>query len=273
MHQIRGTSHIQKERQREMLNNNSTNPTYNHPSLNLWAVLDWIFPPFCCNCQKIGFEICPECWQSIDCLSWESTCQICGKPVSHGKICPECHDQPPAFNQLKSWAIYHGAAKNMVTGIKYQRRFGLIPFLTPTLVNVIRDWKIQIDFITPVPLGRKRMRERGYNQADLIAKPVAKKLQLPYYPQALYRVRETRSQVGLDAAERRENLQGAFSADTALCRGKTILVMDDISTTGATLDACAAALKQVGAKEVFCFTVARTDLFSNSNSINMEVRK
>jgi predicted amidophosphoribosyltransferase len=181
-----------------MLNNTTIN--FNrHSSINLWAVLDWLFPPFCVNCQKIGYEICPACWDSIERLTPSHTCPICGKANLHGKICAECRKQSPTFDQLKSWARYQGAARNIVTGIKYQRRLGLVPLLTPAMAEAIRAWGIHADLMTPVPLGKKRLHERGYNQADLIAKPVAKMLALPYSPNALSRIRETRSQVGLNA--------------------------------------------------------------------------
>jgi len=254
-----------------MLTNQSTSLTCAQPSFNLWAVLDWVFPPFCCNCQKIGFEICPDCWETIDRIQPESACRRCGKLLSRGRICSNCRQTPPAFDQVRSWALYQGAMKNILTGIKYQRRFGLVPVLIPALVESIRAWGINFDLLTAVPLGKKRLRERGYNQADLVARPVAKGLTKPYNSQVLQRVRETRSQVGLNIDERRENLTGAFIADDEICRGKTVLLLDDICTTGATLDACAAALKDAGAEKVYCYTVARTDSLINLNSRSMEV--
>ena len=256
-----------------MLNNNPINPTNLHPVLNLWTVLDWIFPPFCCNCQRIGFEICPDCWNAIERILPKNSCRTCGKWISRGDICTECRSQPPSFEQIRSWAYYQGAARQIVTGIKYQRRFGLLPYLSPALADSIQSWGISFDFITPVPLGKMRFRERGYNQADLIAKPIARILNQSYHPGALERIHETRSQVGLDAGERRANLQGAFQANSEICRNKSFLVIDDISTTGATLNACAEALRQAGAKKVYCFTVARTNLSPNPNSSDTEVRK
>jgi competence protein ComFC len=255
-----------------MLKENSINPTFFKPSLNLWALLDWIFPPFCVHCQKIGYEICPECWNDIPRLSSAHTCSRCGKQIVKGQTCRACRDLPPAYDQLKSWSNYDETVREMVIGIKYQRRLGLVRYLTPALADLIRNWQIDVDVMAPVPLGEKRLRERGYNQADLIAKPLAKTLHIPYRPPALRRVRETRSQVGLDAEERRVNLISAFKADPEICRDQSFLILDDIATTGATLDACAAALREAGAKNVFCITVARTNLSPNSNPKNTEVR-
>lgn len=117
------------------------------------------------------------------------------------------------------------------------------------------DWPL--DVVVPIPLGKKRRQERGYNQVDLIARPFSLALGLDYKPAALKRHRETNSQVGLSAVERRVNMQNAFVANTSLVRGKTVLVMDDVSTTGSTLSSSADALYQSGAKDVFALTVAR----------------
>ncbi|NOY97766.1 MAG: ComF family protein [Chloroflexi bacterium] len=114
-----------------------------------------------------------------------------------------------------------------------------------------------VDAVIPVPLGKKRFRERGYNQVGLIAHPLALALGWNYAPRALTRVRETASQVGLSAGERRENVRGAFAADVRRVRDRRVLVMDDVATTGATLAACAQALLDGGAREVFALTVAR----------------
>jgi competence protein ComFC len=254
-----------------MLYDNSVETRSTKSLFLFWGLLGWIYPPFCCNCNQLGYEICPQCFSSVDLQELKTTCACCGKIISKGTICSDCNREPPMFDQLKSWAAYQGAAKNMITGIKYQRRLGLIPHLVNPLTETIVRWGIKFDMLVPVPLGRERMRTRGYNQSDLIAKPVAKKLNLPYSLQALIRIKETKSQVGLSAAERRNNLSGAFEADRSICQDKIVLLVDDIATTGATLNACAAALKQAGAVNVFCFTVARANSNQNSNQSKMEV--
>ncbi|MBV6395492.1 MAG: hypothetical protein HFACDABA_01068 [Anaerolineales bacterium] len=115
----------------------------------------------------------------------------------------------------------------------------------------------EFEAIVPVPLGEKRMRERGYNQVALIAKPVSLALDSMYRPAALKRQRDTRSQVGLSAGERRDNVRNAFLADPNFVRGKSVLVMDDVATTGATLTSSAEALLHAGASQVYAITVAR----------------
>ena len=121
--------------------------------------------------------------------------------------------------------------------------------------------------ITPVPLGRKRLQERGYNQVALVARPLSYELGLRYAPNVLTKTRETRSQVGLNAQERRENVSKAYQADPLAMKRKSILLMDDVSTTGSTISACAEALLSAGAKEVYAITIARALSHHNLNHV------
>jgi ComF family protein len=115
----------------------------------------------------------------------------------------------------------------------------------------------QTDLITNVPLGKSRLKERGYNQVTVIARPLAMAMNLPLATQAIVRERETRSQVGLSAQERLTNVAGAFRALPNIVSGKSVLLVDDVATTGATLNACAAALRTAGAVRVYALTLAR----------------
>jgi ComF family protein len=126
--------------------------------------------------------------------------------------------------------------------------FHMLPF-----VNKL-NW--QIDMIIPAPLGKQRMKERGYNQVAMIAKPLAMALQVQYAPHQLTRKKETRTQVGLTKVERKKNVEGAFQAGASVKR-KHIVVMDDVSTTGSTLSAIAESLYSAGAENVHALTVAR----------------
>lgn len=114
-----------------------------------------------------------------------------------------------------------------------------------------------VELVVPVPLAPKRQRERGYNQAELLAHAIAGKLGIPFVPSAAKRIRETRSQVGLSIVQRRDNVAGAFWADPRHIDGKCVLLIDDVLTTGATLNACALALRHAGASKIVAMTVAR----------------
>jgi len=114
-----------------------------------------------------------------------------------------------------------------------------------------------VNLLVPVPLGTKRLKERGYNQAGLIGWPLSLSLGIAYAPRALVRTRETRSQVGLSRAERHDNVRDAFTARPALVKDRTVLLVDDVATTGATLSSCAEALSAAGARDVFALTISR----------------
>jgi ComF family protein len=140
--------------------------------------------------------------------------------------------------------------------LKYRRDVALGDAIAAHMVQYVTDLCWDIDMIIPIPLGRKRMKQRGYNQVGMIARPLALALDVEFAPKVLARRKETRSQVGLSKQERRENVHGAFQAGTGV-KGKTVLVLDDVSTTGSTLSSGAEALFSSGAKDVYALTVAR----------------
>ena len=125
------------------------------------------------------------------------------------------------------------------------------------MIELYNLLKWEVDLVAPIPLSAQRMRERGYNQSSLLARPLAYAIQKPYQPQILIRSRETRSQVGLNLVERRANVQGGFLARGDQVRGKVVLLVDDVTTTGSTIDACAQALRDVGVSAVYGLTLAR----------------
>jgi ComF family protein len=141
--------------------------------------------------------------------------------------------------------------------LKYRRDIGLGEALARPLVKYYRTLKWQIDLVVPIPLGDRRRAKRGYNQVALLAYPFALSLGIPYRPNALRRVRDTRSQVGLSFQERQINVQGAFRSQANLVQGKNVLVMDDVTTTGATIRAGSVALVEMGARKVYGLTLAR----------------
>jgi ComF family protein len=134
---------------------------------------------------------------------------------------------------------------------------GLGEALTPQLAGFLVALRWPVDLVIPVPLGKKRLAERGYNQVSLIARPLAMAMGLAFATDALARSQETRSQVGLSRAERQQNVRGAFCAQSRRVSGRAVLLVDDVATTGSTLSSCAEALLSAGARDVFAFTVSR----------------
>ncbi|HAX97886.1 MAG TPA: ComF family protein [Candidatus Atribacteria bacterium] len=231
----------------------------NNPPLG-WSLLDALFPPFCCSCGVLGFELCPDCTNKILIIDQKKTCPICGDFSEKGRICQECRDNRPFYDQLRSWGEYSGVLRDAIRKFKFNHCLGLIRYLSKPSAEFIQSWNIKIDHIVPVPLSNTRQHSRGYNQSALLANSISKILRIESKYHAISRVKETLSQVGLNPEERRGNVFDAFKADIDESRNKSILVLDDIATTGSTLNECAKALKNAGAKEVFCFTVAKTPI-------------
>jgi len=223
-----------------------------------WRIIDLVYPPFCCNCGKIGYEICPECFIKIKTTNNRNICPVCGGSIKTGSNCSNCLKLHPLFEQARSWGIYIGVLKQIVQNIKYNRCFGVIEYITKPIVQLIKNWGISVDMIVPIPLSKNRETSRGYNQSVLIAKPISRYFSLPMKELALIRNRDTRTQVGLNYKERITNVKNAFYADNSICNNKSIHLIDDIATTCSTLNESTKALKSAGAQKVFCFTVART---------------
>lgn len=159
---------------------------------------------------------------------------------------------------LRSYARYSGNIQNAIQRLKYHRDIALGEIFASFLVELHQETRWEFDLVIPVPLGVVRKKERGYNQAALIAFPFSLAIQVPYSGKSLRRVRETRSQVDLGYWQRLENVKDAFWADPQLVNGKKILIIDDVTTTAATINSCAEALKRAGAESVYGFVVART---------------
>ena len=158
---------------------------------------------------------------------------------------------------LRSWLVFEGPIRYALHTLKYRRNMALGDALAKHFAEYVGTLDWFVDFVVPVPLGKERTRERGYNQVGLVAMPLASINHWGYASRALIRTRETRSQVGLSASERKENVSGAFHASASQVSGAIILLVDDVATTGATLSACAAALLDAGARSVYALTVAR----------------
>ena len=159
---------------------------------------------------------------------------------------------------MRSWAVFDSPIQNALHTMKYRRNIGGFgDALALQMVDFVRALQWKLDIVIPVPLGQKRLKERGYNQVALVARPLAYELDLEYAPAALWKSRETRSQVGLNVQERMKNVSQAYQANPLAVKRKSVLLMDDVATTGSTILACTAALLSAGAQEVYALTIAR----------------
>ena len=141
--------------------------------------------------------------------------------------------------------------------MKYRRNIGLGESIALQMQAFACSLQWPVTVLIPVPLGKTRLKERGYNQVGLVARPLAYHMGWMYEPYALKKTRDTRSQVGLNLAQRRDNVRRAYEADPRIVQGKSILLMDDVATTGSTISACAETLLSAGAQEVYVLTIAR----------------
>jgi competence protein ComFC len=180
-------------------------------------------------------------------------------------LCPRCKASPPPYDALRSWGVFSGPLREAIHQLKYQKNIAMGDSLAPHLLDVLKSTHWQIDLISPVPLSQGRLLERGYNQSAQLARPLALAMGLPYKPAALRKIRETRPQVGLNAREREQNIQGSFAADPKLVNNRSLLVIDDVTTTGSTIAACADAARRAGASHVYGLTLTRPVINPDDN--------
>jgi ComF family protein len=219
------------------------------------AFLDILFPPVCVSCGKLGVDWCDICDQDLRRLSGPM-CIRCGTPLPQPQIeCARCIDFPSIL-QIRSYAYYQGSLLRAVLHLKYHPNQRLAEVMGNWLAELVMQEGMEADLILAVPLGRNRLKQRGYNQVDLITNHMVKRLGIRSDKEVLQRVRETKSQVGLDPVNRHINVQNAFQANQRI-KNQRVLLVDDLFTTGATMVACTNALRKVGVKKVYGLTVAR----------------
>ena len=226
-----------------------------------WLLIDYVFPPRCGGCGMSGTRWCSECEKNIVLIE-PPFCLCCGQKTSENEICHRCRLSPPSYYETRSLSEFSGPIRNALHRLKYRKDAGLGDVLSRKLVDYLQSKEWSIDMVVPVPLGKKRQKERGYNQSALLARPLAYAMGLAYNPQVLKRLRDTRSQVGLTLDQRQENVSYAFSAGSEEIIGKNILIVDDVTTSGATLKACSDALSSAGANQIFGLTLAQAVLSS-----------
>ena len=218
--------------------------------------LDWLFPPQCAGCGKPGSHWCTESQASLRRIS-EPHCTSCGLPNINIELCDSCQENSPTYVEARSFAYYEGDLRVALLNAKYRRDQALGLQFAQYLDQLLGALKWKIDAIVPIPLSKGRVNERGYNQVEIYARPLALMEEIDYLPKALIRSKETLSQVGLSLDDRWSNLENAFTAKARLLGQKNILLIDDVMTTGATLASAAKSLVTAGAKNVYALTMAR----------------
>ncbi|MGD8464002.1 MAG: ComF family protein [Anaerolineae bacterium] len=230
------------------------------------AIADLLFPPHCVVCNQYGAWLCSECQAQIDAVR-PPICQRCGYPLSPANLspagtsnCPHCPKAAPHLAGLRSFGLHDGPLRKAIHQFKYQH----VQTLAVPLGEMMGlGWQVlcppglEIDVIVPVPLHTNRQRQRGFNQAAVLARQLGFQLDIPVFDNTLRRTRATAPQVDLSLAEREKNVHGAFQATGRTLSGQCLMLVDDVCTTGSTLEAAAYALREGGVQTVWAYTLAR----------------
>lgn len=222
-----------------------------------------LYPDICPFCGKVLKKeeeaVCKSCAFKLPYIS-EPCCKKCGKPIRKvtEEYCFDCSRHPHAYD--RGFAVWEHSllVSKAIYQYKYHNRRIYSHFFAEEMIksyeSIIRKWKIQL--IIPIPISKKRRRKRGYNQAGLIAKEISKYTGIPCDERALRRVKDTSPQKILSAQERKKNLRNAFAWQGDFKMPKNILLIDDIYTTGTTIDAASIVLKRAGAEKVYFLTIS-----------------
>lgn len=216
-------------------------------------VLDFIFPKRCVGCGRIGKYFCAACRAKIRPIAFnEAICPMCGRRAFDGVTHPRCRTRY-SIDGLTSFFHYNGIARKAIKAIKYRLVFDL----AAEFISLISDIKLPAGVIVPIPLYSSRLRDRGFNQAEVLGNILAKRLNITTRTDILRRTKATTPQVEMKDKKRRlANMQNVFSASGSL-RGSSIILFDDVFTTGATMRSAGSVLKHAGAKHVWAVTMAR----------------
>ena len=225
--------------------------------------LDAIFPRVCVLCDTPGMNLCHACRDeavhhaAIAC----PRCAIGLSTRDASRMCGRCLKRAPSFDASIAAAVYEAPFDILIRGLKYGSRLAYAPMLASLLFECVAAHKVEIDVLIPVPLSRDRMASRGFNQSIEIARPLARRMNKQLDTASVLRIHDTPPQAALPFDARRKNIRGAFvviDSRRAALEGRTVGVVDDVMTTGATLEEMAATLKRAGVARVINLIVART---------------
>lgn len=209
----------------------------------------------CGTCS--GDLLCPPCTKSLPHLPAEH-CPVCLLPVAAGQVCGTCLSKPPAYRHVRAAFQYAFPIDALIQAFKYQKNLTIAPVLSQFMIEMARNTS-RPDLIIPMPLHPKRLRERGFNQAVELSRPIAKHLNIPLYSNICTRIKNTPAQAALPWKARQKNIRNVFACTQDLT-GKKIAIVDDVMTTGTTLNELAHILRKQGAAEVYGWVVARSML-------------
>jgi ComF family protein len=226
----------------------------------LRSLLDFALPPRCAGCGSIVDDVhsfCPDCWKKVEFLG-NSGCQSCGLPLqaTEQTCCGVCLARPPRIARTRAAVAYDELSRSLAIRLKYGRKVAVARTMARYMAPLVGEGGNRV--LVPVPLHRTRLWRRGFNQSALMARELARRLNIAADPFALERTRRTPPLKGMSSLQRRKTVAGAFRVrDRSAVEGKTVILVDDVLTTGSTAEACARALKRAGAARVELVSWAR----------------
>jgi ComF family protein len=237
----------------------------------LSELIEIIYPPKCHVCldflddeERKSPDICDNCYSAFPLLT-HPICSICGVPfaskVEEDHQCERCIRTRPFYDELRSPYLYQDTIMEAIHRLKYSGKSYLARSMGRLLADFLKDWRGDIDsmIMMPVPLHKKKLRQRGFNQSVLLVKEIIRLIDIKADYFTLRRIRYTETQTGLTLEERRKNVKGAFEVTgKANLKGKSVIMVDDVATTGNTINECARMLKKAGCERVLGLTLART---------------
>ncbi|MCB1651023.1 MAG: ComF family protein [Alphaproteobacteria bacterium] len=232
----------------------------------MMRALDTVLPPRCALTGQIveaQGTLSPEGWQKLEFIT-APFCENCGFPfsfeVQEHTLCAACIDYPPSYDSARAALKYGDGSRDLILGFKHGDKTHLLPGFVPWLCRAGAQMLTQADYLIPVPLHYRRLVRRRYNQAALIAQGISKETGVPVLIEALRRTRSTPPQGYMNASDRHKNVRRAFEIHplyASMIKDKTLILIDDVYTTGATVNECTKVLKKAGAKAVHILTLAR----------------
>lgn len=232
----------------------------------LGKIFNFLVPPRCLTCSEILADhmgLCPACWGRTRFIA-DPLCHICGRPFDFHTdeimMCLDCIEKRPIYHQARAPLVYEGPGRELILRFKHSDATYMSPVFARWMIQAGQGFLPQCHGLIPVPMHWSRLIYRGYNQAALLSKDIARLTGVPHYPLALKRCRKTEAQGQKNQEERHRNVRRAFVVPKkykALIKGQTLCLIDDVLASGATLKECAKTLKKAGARKIYVLTLAR----------------
>ncbi len=229
-------------------------------------ILDFIYPPGCYMCESstLGYGLCPDCFSKLR-FSLHNTCKHCGVEINENIfVCGSCSHKRKSFDSLSHCFEYNDELFKLINSFKNYDNTNLSPYLAKFLLHKLKEKGLEnmIDVIIPVPVHRKKLLHRKYSHTALLAKELSHSLKIAFAPRVLIKIKSTADQISLDGKSRLNNLKRAFVMNKnmiSLVENKSVLLLDDVITTGTTINECSTVLKSSGVKEVHVLSLARIE--------------